>query len=217
MQVGGGATALPLDRFAFGARLAALRGRRGLRALAADQLEDPHFHLTISKSQLDRYEKGELLPPLQHARHLDLLYGGEGWVEVALRSLWRSDWNPWTADEAMPSRIHAVAWPAQLSGVVWLKIKPIAGADTEPEHVIEIEWGPWCRSLEVSLPTSGVLLITGKAADDDGVAKTLNLTSTHRLFLLHGAGDDFDTESVIDIRRGWRLAPGERAIQPPLE
>ncbi|MCG5432944.1 hypothetical protein LV457_11695 [Mycobacterium sp. MYCO198283] len=89
-----------------------------------------------------------------------------------------------------------------------MKVKPTAEHIDEVHHV-DIEWGPWIRSVDAPIPEKGLLLFTGKAADDDGIPRTCNLTFDKRVFVLHGAGDDFGGEAIIDMRRGWRVAPGE--------
>jgi hypothetical protein len=198
---------IPETSVQFGAQLKALRGRRSLRRLETDQGAKDLYTIVLSKSQLARYEAGTVVPPLEHAAHLDRLYEGKGWVEVALRSLWRSPWDPWSFATTGPRRVHAVLWPAKLTGVVWLKIKASA-ENVGLSHRFELEWGPWHCGLEVVVPEEGSLIFTGKAEDDDGIPRTLNLTCDKRVFLLHGAGDGFDDESVVvDVRRDWRVAP----------
>ncbi|MAU84032.1 MAG: hypothetical protein CME34_19610 [Gordonia sp.] len=193
----------------FGDGLRALRGQRGLRRLAReqDQADNAQFH--ISHAQLSRYERGEVLPPLSIAEHLDWLYEGDGWVSTNIRQLWRRTWNPWSIHSAGPTRMHSAMWPAPFAGIVWLKIQPTADA-VGTEHRFALEWGPWMRAIDVVVPRNGALLFTGKAKDADGIPRTLNLTCDKRVFLLHGAGDEFeDEEVVVDLRRGWRIAPGE--------
>lgn len=214
MTLGAGATGLPQSPQELGVRLRRLRGGRGLRRLVEEQDADPRLSVTLSKSQLARYESGETLPQLQYAEHLDRLYEAGGWVEVAIRSLWRSEWDPWALDNAGPSRYHAALWPAQLSGAVWLKVKPTS-QDADTVHRVEIEWGPWMRTVETVITAQGILLFTGKAADDDGIPRTCNLAFDKRVFVLHGAGDDFGDEVVVDMRRGWRIAPGEHNNHRP--
>lgn len=125
--------------------------------------------------------------------------------------MWRGDWRPWSTEGEWPSSIHSVAWPAALSGVVWLKVQPLA-EHVDADHHLQLEWGPWIRRVETHISENGVLIFTGKAADADGISRTLNLTCNKRVFLLYGAGDGFDDEDrVIDIRRGWTLAEDEPA------
>ena len=208
MTLGVGATGLPRTPEELGARLRRLRGRRSLRSLVDVQNTDPRFSMTLTKSQFQRYESGETLPPLQYAEDLDRLYDAAGWVDVALRSLWRSRWDPWAFDNAGPSRFHAALWPPQLAGTVWLKVKPTA-QDADTVHLIEIEWGSWMRTVETLITAQGVLLITGKAANEDGIAHTCNIAIDKRVFVLHGAGNDFDEEVTVDIHRNWRPMPRE--------
>jgi hypothetical protein len=186
----------------FGLGLRALRSV-GVRRLAARQKPAPGA-LVLSKSQLDRYERGAL-PPLQYARHLDTLYEAEGWVEMSIRSLWRPRWNPWTDDHGTARRIHAGRWPAQYGGLVWIKVKP-QPEWVSHEHVIELEWGPWQRRITCVLEADGAVLATGKATDDDGISRTCNLTSEPALYALYGAGEYLSGETVLDVRRGWSMA-----------
>ena len=184
-----------------GAGLKALRGQRGVRRLAAAQPAAPGA-FTLSKSTLDRYERGEVLPPLPYARHLDDLYDGEGWVEMSVRTLWRASWDPWQAEHGVATCYHAGRWPAQYTGLVWIKVKPRPDR-VDTLHEIALEWGPWGRRVSVNLPRDGLVIATGKAEDADGISRTCNLTSDLPLFTLYGAGEDLDHETVLDIRRGW--------------
>jgi hypothetical protein len=70
------------------------------------------------------------------------------------------------------------------------------------------------REVVISPPASGMLLFTGKAADADGIPRTCNVSVDRQVYLLHGAGDDFDDEITLDLRRGWRVAPGETGDSP---
>lgn len=196
-------SAYPTNASEFGASLRALRGV-GLGTLASEQ----SGNLVLSKSQLHRYESGQLLPPLKHAEHLDRLYRANGWVAMTLRTLWRPRWDPWAQGEERCIRLHAVSWPAPYSGPVWIKIKP-AASWADQTHQVVLEWGPWLQDVTLHLPVGGVVLMTGKSADLDGVSRTCNVTTSPPTFLLHGAGDDLSEEVVRDIRRGWAKAPHE--------
>ncbi|GAB2684580.1 hypothetical protein GCM10027070_25490 [Barrientosiimonas humi] len=192
----------------FGAGLRALRGRLGLRKLAHRQTAE-HARLYLSHAQLSRYERGEVLPPLERADHLDWLYDGQGWVAVNIRNLWRSGWDPWKSHNAGPARVHAIRWPAPYEGAVWLKLRP-AAAHCDESHHVTLAWGSWRRTVDVTLPPEGALLFTGKAADEDGRAVACNITCDPRAFLLYGSGDEFEDEAVtLDLRQGWTHAPGE--------
>jgi hypothetical protein len=167
----------------------------------------------ISKSQLARYEAGDTLLSLELADQLDELYEAKGWVQMALRSLWRSKWDPWAGDRISASRFHAGAWPARFGGIVWIKLGPQTSLG-ERRVALKLEWGPWGRTLECPLTDRGIVLMTGKAIDADGISRTLNLTSSEPVYALFGAGDDLGRDDVIDIRRGWEIvtpgaAPGE--------
>lgn len=73
---------LPASGMEFGAGLRALRGV-SLRELEARQAQGCGS-LVLLKSQLQRYETGQLLPPLRYAAHLDDLYGADRWVRLSL-------------------------------------------------------------------------------------------------------------------------------------
>lgn len=193
----------PADARELGEGLRALRGRTGLRRLAARQHQAPGS-LVLSKSALHRYEQGEM-PPLEYASHLDALYQGEGWVEMSMRSLWRPRWNPWSQEHGDARRMHAGRWPAQYGGPVWIKLLP------QPEslgqrHEIELEWGSWLRHVSIPLDEGGVVLVTGKAIDHDRISRACNLTSDPPVYALYGAGENLKEDVVIDIRRGWVIA-----------
>jgi transcriptional regulator with XRE-family HTH domain len=175
---------------------------RTMRGVSLDNLLSG-TSVPVSKSQLGRYERGVSLPPLKLARDLDRLYEAEGWIEVAVRSLWRRKWDPWRRGEVIPKRIHALQWPAAYEGIIWLKIIPTP-AEVGRRHDIGLAWGPWRYDSHIYLDAAGVLLVTGKARDDDGATVVMNLDTDPGTFLLHGAGEDFSGERVIDIRQAWR-------------
>ena len=118
----------PNDAQELGASMAALRGRVSLRKLEARQVSGPGL-LVLSKTTLHRYERGEVLPPLNYAAHLDDLYNAEGWLEMSISSLWRPRWNPWTEDHGTASRLHAGRWPAPQQGPVWVKSECSSGEE----------------------------------------------------------------------------------------
>jgi hypothetical protein len=165
---------------------------------------------------LGRYENGESLPPLDEAYQLDEAYGAGGWLMYALAHLWQRKWNPW-ADE-WPSMTHAHRWPPQYEGAVWIDLRPSSGNVGEVHH-LHLRWGPWERFVDVALPEAGIVLMTGKAQDDDGIARTLNLDVDRRLYVLWGAGDvDLTDPRALDIRTGWTRveAPGPEDSHGPL-
>lgn len=173
------------------------------------------YTFVLTKSTLSRYETGTL-PPLDYAQHLDQLYDADGWIDMGLRTLWRPQWKPWEMPDAWPQRMHFMSWPADFSGLVWIKLIPAATTLPDTAHTVMLDWGPWARSVRAELPEHGVVLATGKAADPDGISRTLNLTSDLPIHILFGAGQVLEGESVIDIREGWSLAHPERAGPPPL-
>jgi hypothetical protein len=157
----------------------------------------------FSRSQLSAFENGHRLPHIEYAETLDTLYGAQGWIATAVRTLRRTRWEPWRSERA-PSTHHAFGWHASYSGLVWIKVVP------QPEavglrHEITSEWGPWGRTDAVELPALGVVLLTGKAADADGISHTYNVTVDQPVFALAGFGDALHGETVRDIRRGWQL------------
>lgn len=176
-----------------------------LRKLALRQNET--YSLSLSHAQLARYEVGQLLPPLQYAQHLDRLYEAEGWIEMNLRSLWRPRWDPWGQEHGSVSRFHSNGWPAKYGGVVWVKLKPHAQTLDSP-HGITLTWGPWVCEVHVEIQSQGVVLLTGKAIDLDGVSNTCNLTCDKPVFALFGAGGALDGDVVIDIRDQWTWGHG---------
>lgn len=152
----------------------------------------------LSKSSLARYEAGQL-PPLRYATHLSELYGGAGWLEVAVRGLWMSDWNPWATED--PAKVHLFAWPAAYAGLVWIYLRPGPHNVAAP-HNFRLHWGPWRCEQHLILPEEGVVLITGKHKDE-GAPVSCMTSSDHSFHLLHGVGGG-GPKSSIDISRLWQ-------------
>lgn len=175
-----------------------LRGARSLRTLESIG--------GFSRSQLSAYETARRLPPLEYAEALDQLYSANGWLALSIRTLRRGDWDPWRTDRSASYR-HAFSWNAAYEGIVWIEIRPVDGAHYSVDHKILSEWGPWWRNDELQIAACGVVLVTGKAADPDGVAKTYNLTSNRAVFALSGFGEIPAGENILDIRQGWQLQP----------
>jgi transcriptional regulator with XRE-family HTH domain len=191
--------ALARDRLELGKQMKAIRGKTGLRKFEEAQ-DAGSAGLVISRSQLSRYEQGKVLAPLKYAEHLDHLYDAGGWVDLSLKNLWRPRWNPW-ADE-FPALHHYGLWPALHHGLVWVKVKPTA-ENIDCMHALTLEWGPWGHSVTAVLPAEGIVLVTGKAVDDEGTNSALELVADRNVFALFGAGEDLDGEITIDIHRGW--------------
>lgn len=190
----------------FGAGLGALR-TESLRQLALKQ-GGRAGQMVLSKSQLDRSERGEVLPPLKYAKHLDRLYEADGWVEASLGTLWRRRWNPWRQQHGVAANLHTGAWPAAYQGVVWIKVR------TRPEnlasvHSLMLDWGPWRQIRKQVLADGGTTFLTGKHADVDGIAVPSNLSVDMPVFALYGIGDKLDGEDVVDIRSGWKRRDGD--------
>lgn len=188
---------LPKTAEELGKALRNLRGDRGLRQLAASQ---PSTGIVLSKSSLARFEAGQR-PSLQYADHLSKLYGGDGWVEVAIRNLWISDWDPWS--EEMPSVDHVISWPASYSGMVWILIYPNP-YNVNISHLIQIRWGPWRCRVEAPLSNKGILLTTGKS--QELVAVSCHINTSHPTHLLHGVNATLDSDTpVLDISQNWEF------------
>lgn len=158
--------------------------------------------LVLSKSSLQRYQDGSQLPKLEHADHLDDLYGAHGWVSTAIRSLHGAAWDPWAKEHGVASLHHAFTWPAWHHGLVWISLKPLP-RNVSADHVITLTWGPWDAVVALTLPAEGQILVTGKSEDKSGHSVTLNLDSGPPVFALHGAGPAPSPGDVVDIRRRW--------------
>lgn len=201
-MVMGGRGPWPATSAELGAALVALRGLDGLRTVEARLRQRPAASRGgTSKSALARYEDGKL-PPLPVAAVLDWAYRADGWLEHAIARLWTRDWNPWRQEGSWPSYMHEHRWPADWGGVVWMDLRPERD-HADLTHKIVLRWGAWRRELELALRAEGAVLMTGKAEDDDGVSRDLNLDSSFRVFTLFGAGPLPGDERVLDIRRGW--------------
>lgn len=199
---------IPRTAIELGDGMRALR-TRGLRAIEQDQIrglgkigsQGHVYAVVLSKSTLSRYELGNL-PPLELAEHLDQLYGADGWIELGLRTLWRSRWRPWSGTSALPECQHFIAWAASYAGPVWIKIVP-ASPNVGQEHRLALRWGPWRHDVWARLDKNGVTLTTGKARDAGGIAVTFSIASDKKVHVLHGAGQDLHGEEELDIREGW--------------
>lgn len=192
---------LPASGVEFGAGLRALRGV-SLRELEARQAQG-RGSLVLSKSQLQRYETGQLLPPLRYAAHLDDLYGADGWVRLSLSALHANTWDPW-ADEHTPAATHhAHDWPAPYRGSIWVLVKPVA-ENALRRHVLTLDWGVWSAALTLVVDADGQVLTTGKSADLSGVTVTFNLESDLPVYTLAGAGAPPSGYPVSRIHRKWR-------------
>lgn len=186
---------LPQTAKELGEAMRRLRGCRGLRQLASSQSPTG---IVLSKSSLARFEAGQR-PSLLYADHLSKLYGGEGWLEVAIRGLWGSDWNPWS--EEVPNLSHVISWPAAYSGMIWMHIRPNPH-NVDKGHFIQIRWGPWNCQIEAMLSHEGVVLVTGK--EKESVAVSCHVSTSCPVHLLHGVGSGPDScSTVIDISRDW--------------
>lgn len=192
---------LPRTPQELGVALRRLRGSLGYRALAARQAP---FGIVVSKTSLARYEAGQR-PPLGLAEHLSELYGGQGWVEIAIRGLWVSDWNPWATESS--DHVHVVSWPAAYSGVVWVFVRPNPLAVSR-EHRIHLQWGHWDCELDIVLPAHGAVFTTGKSVDAMESVGCM-VTADRPIYLLHGAGTNNLPADCLDISRMWARPASE--------
>jgi hypothetical protein len=181
--------------------LTRLRGDTSLERLVSQQAAD-RARIVPSTSTLSRYETGRTRPPLKMAEHLDALYRAEGVIEMSLRSLWRARWNPWGEHEARLAQQHAFSWPGPYEGAVWVRVVPHVD-HVGRAHSIRLAWGPWRHAQTLVLPERGVVLRTGKAADEGGIPVTMNMDSDLPVFSLSGLGDDLTAEDIVDIRAAW--------------
>ena len=189
------------ERADFGRALRRFRGGVSVRVLA--ERECNRGKDRISVAQLYRYERGEILPGLKHAKHLDILYGADGKVELSLANLWDHEWDPDHHDQIKPERNHFYRWPSDYSGFIWIHLKPAADL-VNARHKIRLQWGPWKMAAEIKIPTDGVYLVTGKAIDDNNQSVTLELNSGQPVFALFGAGRiKNETAPKLDIRQKW--------------
>lgn len=203
----------PLSPIELGLRLKRLRGRRTLRDVESysDALGN-----RISRSALSRYESG-VLPSLEVADVLDSAYEADGYVRESVVRLRIDGWDPWEQG-GWSSTTFSYAWPAAMSGQVWVNLRPGLGGEGRP-HVCTLTWGPWRRTVAQVLPPTGLFLVTGKAADLDGIPRTLNLKSDRRVFAVFGSGELPHDTAQLDIRDGWVLQdhqPGEENHGPQM-
>ena len=189
------------ERADFGRALRHFRGGVSVRALAERECNQGKDRISVA--QLYRYERGEILPGLKHAKHLDTLYGADGRVKLLLATLRDQAWNPYCDDPSKPKLNYFYRWPPEYSGLVWVHLKP--AADLVNSHQkIRLRWGPWKMVADIKIPADGVYLVTGKAADDSNQSITLELNCDLHVFALFGAGRiKNETAPKLDIRQKW--------------
>lgn len=189
------------ERADFGRALRRFRGGVSVRALAKRECNQGKDGISVA--QLYRYERGEFLPGLKHAKHLDILYDADGKVELYLANLWDPEWNPDHHGRTKPEHNHYYRWPPEYSGLVWVHLKPAADS-VNSHHKIRLQWGPWKMGTEIKIPADGAYLVTGKAADDSNQSVTLELNCDLHVFALFGAGIiKNETAPKLDIRQKW--------------
>lgn len=189
------------ERADFGRALRRFRGGVSVRDLEKSKHNQGRDR--ISRSTLYRYERGEILPGLKHAKHLDTLYNADGKVELFLAKLRHQTWNPYYDDSSKPKRKYFYRWPPEYSGLVWVHLKPAADL-VNSHHKIRLRWGPWKMVAEIKIPADGVYLVTGKAADDSNQSITLELNCDLHVFALFGASRiKNETAPKLDIRQKW--------------
>jgi hypothetical protein len=101
-----------------------------------------------------------------------------------------------------PDRLHFYKWPAAYGGRVWIWILPPA-RNAGLAHDIQLRWGPWRRSLSVSITENGITLLTSKGAEDVPASCRVEVTPEARV--LFGVGDVSGRET-LDIEDGWEHA-----------
>ena len=189
------------ERVDFGRALRHFRGGVSVRALAERECNQGKDRISVA--QLYRYERGEILPGLKHAKHLDTLYGADGRVKLLLATLRDQTWNPYCDDPSKPKLNYFYRWPSEYSGLVWVHLKPAADL-VNCHHKIRLQWGSWKMGTEIKIPADGVYLVTGKAADDSHQSVTLELNCDLHVFALFGAGRiNNETAPKLDIRQKW--------------
>ena len=185
----------------FGASLQRFRKGTSLQKLAS--CERNQGRDSVSRAQLSRYERGEILPKIWRAKHLDLLYEADGWVEMTLANLWDKRWDPWRHTPTAPAKSYVHRWPPDYSGPVWIRLAPTASS-VGKEHQVILTWGPWTALVNTSLPQDGIYLTTGKAKDDEtSTAVAIETTCDQPVFALFGSGTPDGTAEIIDIRQNW--------------
>jgi hypothetical protein len=168
-----------------------LRLPRTVRQVAAEA--------NVSRSAWSRYENGQLVP-LQLAGVIDAVLAAEGWIAASVARLRQPQWAPWV--DQVSARTFAHRWPGPYNGTVWMHVVPT------PQHVNEthrltLRWGPWRREVVISPDRAGVVLMTGKARDDNDVPVVLHLDCDLPVYVAFGAGEVTVPLPALDIREGW--------------
>lgn len=141
-----------------------LRVLRGTRSLSDMANEIAHAgHDGPSRSALGRFERGTVVS-MQYAGVLDRHYdSGSGWLYVAIQSLHRGQWEPWSCDE--PATIFTHAFPAEYRGKAWIWVRPNPYS-VGCQHDAKLAWGPWrCFVSIEDMQAPGVALGTYNAPD----------------------------------------------------
>jgi hypothetical protein len=181
---------LPDTYGALGHVLARMRGERPQRSVAAS--------IGISQSALQRYEAGLSRMPLETAELFDREYGTHGWIHAALARLQQPTWQ-WARGD--PRTDHEHHWPPAFRGQVWIAIAPPTRSPAVT-HDLRLAWGPWRWRRSLTLTRHGVVLVTGKGADDEPVR--IWLTSSPPVFALFGIEQPTGDAPQLDIRAEWR-------------
>ncbi len=122
-----------------------------------------------------------------------LIHHDEAAVAHLLRPVWQ-----WSYAELR--RQHGHYWPAAYQGDVWILVVP-AEEWSRHRHVIHLAWGPWERRVDVILPASGLVLVTGKGFDDRKILCELNCDRA--LAALFGLGPLADDVKPMNMKVGW--------------
>lgn len=136
---------------------------------------------------------------MRYAASLDDALSAQGWVSTSVARLRQPTWAPWV--DQVSARVFAHRWPAAYNGTVWTHVVPVPQNVSTP-HVIRLAWGGWHRDLTVELDRVGLLLLTGKAKDEDGVSVTFHLDCDDPVYVVFGAGE-VPGQPQLDIRDGW--------------
>lgn len=186
---------LPSSYVELGHVLHSFRGGWSLRDAA--QLT----HGVLSSSALQRYEQGDRLP-LEKAAVLDEIYFTDGWISAAVAGLELPSWN-WPRLQETQHAAHR--WPSSWAGPVWVAVRPSRPAFKRP-YELRCDWGPWRFDETLIIPGGGIVLLTGKATEEQSVA--LHVSSDRPLRVMFGLGPPSGAAQIVDINDRWEWRAG---------
>lgn len=177
----------------FGQQLRELRGARSLRDVE-------RAVAGVSRSELQRVERGVKVPAVEFLERLGDYYGvGAALVEERDQHL-AGQWHPSRTQSHRYAHRLVHSFPAAYSGEVWVKVTP-SPTGRDQDHNLTLKWGPWERTLDIPvLGPDGAVLVFAKG--DDGLSVPVRAEVNPVATLVFGVGSP-PSGPMTDINPGW--------------